>query len=280
MNGYGAVLDSRETDGVPVVYRPKRRSGEIGCEATSGATEREEATQATRDPKTRLRVDRFLFDSEGRFADLLRQRRIAYVYQPEPIPLGDLGEYWPDFYIPEMGVYYEVAGSRSCWLRRVAKLHAVALYRPERIFVVNPSGYRYLNWYACAACDSTFYQPNCETPTRCLLCDSFAYLGEWGCSEPIRTKDICTAKHGQPWMRLDAPGMHSSDGCSDTLHVLGARGEVHHAGTWRANRILKQSSAVQPITPAHIPTLKLHMSRGWVRIQGVGEVWAEQLYRR
>jgi len=86
---------------------------------------------------------RFLYKAELRFAELLRSLHLAFLYQPTKFCLGDTS-YAPDFYVPKLGIYYEVVATRQAISLDRLKIDKVReLYPFVKIKVVNPDGSPY-----------------------------------------------------------------------------------------------------------------------------------------
>ncbi len=92
--------------------------------------------------KCRLRrpASQYRSHAERRFAIKMRLRGLTMIPQPRAFKVG-VTTWTPDFYCPELDIYYEVVGTSQAWSQSREKIQAVrAAYSKIRINVVNARG--------------------------------------------------------------------------------------------------------------------------------------------
>lgn len=83
------------------------------------------------------------YGREQVFADLLTSQDKEFYYQPAVFHVNGI-QYRPDFYTPEDGVFYEVAGTRQAFNQNRQKIDLVRNAYPFlKIEIVNPDGTPY-----------------------------------------------------------------------------------------------------------------------------------------
>lgn len=87
--------------------------------------------------ETRYKGFRFRSRAEARWAVFFDAANVRFVYEPEAYALGDGLIYLPDFYLPNLGVWFEVKGPADADLTKPWKLQE-RLYdsgSPDRVVV-------------------------------------------------------------------------------------------------------------------------------------------------
>ena len=79
--------------------------------------------------------------AERRFYERMRLAGVRLVAQPRAFPLNEICTYTPDFYSPELDIYYEVIGTRQAREFNWLKLELFrAKYPAVRLGLVKPDG--------------------------------------------------------------------------------------------------------------------------------------------
>lgn len=86
--------------------------------------------------RLRPRADQYRSYAERRFAVRMRLRGLTMIPQPRAFKVG-VTTWTPDFYCPELDLYYEVVGSQQAWDQSKEKIQLVrAIYPRLQIKVV------------------------------------------------------------------------------------------------------------------------------------------------
>ena len=90
--------------------------------------------------RLRRKASQYRSHAERRFAIRMRLRGLTMIPQPRAFKVGKT--FWtPDFYCPQLDIYYEVVGTSQAWSQSKEKIQAVRAAHPGlRIKVVNAMG--------------------------------------------------------------------------------------------------------------------------------------------
>lgn len=167
--------------------------------------------------ETVFRGNRFRSRIEARWAVFYTEMGIRYEYEREGFDLGEAGLYLPDFWLPDLGFWVEIKGTKMTDAEE-AKVSALADAADQRVYVftgdipVFDGGYQldseqagevYVKngwdnvqlWCECWSCGSLgieFKGRSDRLPCKqCLTCQALA----WGETSPFITEEGCVL-HG------------------------------------------------------------------------------------
>lgn len=120
---------------------------------------------------------RFRSRLEARWAVFFDATGLAWHYEPEGYVLGELGWYFPDFWLPDLGIWYEVKGDVPTQ-HEIDKAHALGEATDARIYIAFGQipywGVR-VNSFSYDEVESAYlcwpHWDNCHWWCQCLFCD-------------------------------------------------------------------------------------------------------------